>query len=140
MPARATASPWRHISATTPASRRRWPSSPIPTPTRTSGTTRPSRGPAGPAGSTRKRGFRDGGAGCRRPEVERRWMFGSLVAEMCDAYRPYGAGLAGRRDHNQELLRSPDACHELSDPRHLPDDAVLLHLHHLALVAVHGLH
>ena len=46
MPARATASPWRPTWATTPASRRRWRSSPSPTPTRTSGTTRSSRGPA----------------------------------------------------------------------------------------------
>ena len=39
-----------------PRSRRRWPSSPSPTPTRTSGTTRPSPRPARAGGSTPKRG------------------------------------------------------------------------------------
>ena len=55
-PARATGSPSRRTSATTPPSRRRWPSSPSPTPTRTSGTTRRSPPPARAAGSTPRRG------------------------------------------------------------------------------------
>ena len=56
-PARGTASPWPRISATTPRSRRPWPASPSPTPTRTSGTTRRSPPPAGAAGCTPRRGL-----------------------------------------------------------------------------------
>ena len=53
--ARATGSPSRRTSATTRRSRRRWPASPSPTPTRTSGTTRRSPPPARAAGSTPKK-------------------------------------------------------------------------------------